>query len=388
MNHSTFKCLNCYKRGHSRQYCTEKVIICNFCLGPHDRKNCSKNSVCFRCGATDHAKNDCRVSSKTNCDRCFKAFHKEENCYYVVMRPDVVDYYDTRDIYCISCDEYGHTNCLAIKSARKNTINDRLYSQDFSKLDIQGFQDKKRNENNESDKKSKDYVNKDSHKKEMPKIANKIVYPKESTSLKTDKEEYKSRNDGWDIDDGIYEKNDNKDSSTQQYNNYNSKSKNMSKKYDKTFDHEDQYYSNDYENDHYDSNGKKTFKNTKDDDYYKGREDYNEHYKDKRIGRSHDNYEADNRDYKDHDYYQDDYDYNRENEIYEQSKLKKKDQSDINKRPNEHNKEITSNSSKQNLDHDKLFRDLGYNTKSNPKKTSSKHVATKNDGRIDRDKKR
>ena len=130
-NEENAKCYNCYKRGHSKQHCPYNLKICNYCLGNHERKNCENTLSCFNCGGTDHVRNECKVKDKDRCFRCFKAFHNQDDCFYIVMARDVVDYYFDKTVICLSCGKYGHSNCAASNYSKYYSKNDNLYGERY-----------------------------------------------------------------------------------------------------------------------------------------------------------------------------------------------------------------------------------------------------------------
>ena len=128
---SSVKCHNCYRRGHSKQYCPFNAMVCNYCLGPHERKHCINELFCFNCGGKDHVRNECNVKDKDKCFRCNKAHHIERDCFYVVMTGRVVDSYHINNVLCLACGKKGHPNC-SMKVRRDLYIkNDDLYGREF-----------------------------------------------------------------------------------------------------------------------------------------------------------------------------------------------------------------------------------------------------------------
>lgn len=128
---SNIKCHGCYRRGHSKQYCPLNTLACNYCLGPHERKNCANDLFCYNCGGKDHVRSECKVRDKDKCFRCNKAYHMEKDCYYIVMTGDVVDYYHINNVICLVCGKKGHPNCSVRNNRELYIKSDNLYGSQF-----------------------------------------------------------------------------------------------------------------------------------------------------------------------------------------------------------------------------------------------------------------
>lgn len=128
---SNVKCHHCYKRGHQKQFCPLNTMVCNYCLGPHERKNCANELFCYNCGGKDHMRSECKVRDRDKCFRCNKAFHTEKDCYFIVMMGNVVDNYHITNANCLLCGSSGHPNCSMRKKRDLYIRNDNIYGSDF-----------------------------------------------------------------------------------------------------------------------------------------------------------------------------------------------------------------------------------------------------------------
>ena len=123
-------CRWCKKKGHVERKCPFKVNSCSFCLGKHNRDDCSQKYGCSKCLKGGHNEIRCPRKKAVGCFRCRK-LHTQSNCRFLVLNNQQKESENDKKLTgCFVCGSNSHFSCLS-HSIKEDDIFGDHYQKNF-----------------------------------------------------------------------------------------------------------------------------------------------------------------------------------------------------------------------------------------------------------------